>query len=90
MNCHTCGKTLGEMRATVQAHPDDRVLCFCSKPCLLAYLGPDRPLTRRIESGQSERSTPQDVVVGGFRKYQTPSDPPPWSKEWWKKHRFSS
>lgn len=44
---------------------NDAAMHFCGWSCIQTWLGPDRPLTRRLLWVKKGRVTPQPVVVGG-------------------------
>lgn len=63
MNCSHCGKELTVYRIEVMMPGAVYPYGFCDRPCLIAWLGADRPLSRRVEQAQNRAGTPQPIVV---------------------------
>jgi hypothetical protein len=64
MNCHHCEKEIPHGQAVLVWEPDEMTKRFCDLECISAWLGPDRPLSRRVEAAKKGGSAPQPVVVG--------------------------
>ena len=69
MNCHHCEKEIPHGQAILVWEPDEMTKRFCALDCIRAWLGPDRPLNRRLKELEKELAPPQPVVVGQPHKY---------------------
>lgn len=63
MNCTQCGKGLHLPSAIYLDAYTRNMGAFCDRACLRAWLGPDRPLSRRVEQAQNKALSPQHIVV---------------------------
>jgi hypothetical protein len=68
MNCQQCKKEIPHGQAVLVWEPDEMTRRFCALDCIRAWLGPDRPLSRRLENGKNGGSIPQHVVVEQLHK----------------------
>lgn len=64
MNCTQCGNKTVAFRRVVLVELDLDPYAFCNRDCLRAWLGPDRPLSRRLEAVLNGGAAPQHMVVG--------------------------
>lgn len=62
MNCPNCGKVTKVHGTLILIVEDDYDRWFCDRACLRAWLGPDRPLTRRLEAPPRAAFVPQHIV----------------------------
>ena len=80
MNCSQCGRdTYFTDTYWVLTTPQAQY-SFCGRDCVSAWLGPDRPLLRRVEEAKNRAPSPQHVVVGvpKWRCAHGESDTPCW------------
>lgn len=65
MICSNCGTKLKALTEGVHVDEGGVQWMFCNRDCLRAWLGPDRPLSRRVEAAQSGGLSPQHIVSCG-------------------------
>lgn len=63
MNCSQCREEISYLTDLITLQHIDGNRAFCDWPCLRAWLGPDRPLSRRVEQPQKPAPSPQHVVA---------------------------
>lgn len=63
MNCYQCGKHVRLLHAWLIDKPGVPMAVMCGEGCLRAWLGPDRPLSRRVEEAETVGLSPQHIVV---------------------------
>lgn len=63
MNCSKCGSDVNVRAAWFVEPPETNAMVFCDEACVRAWMGPDRPLSRRLGEAELQRLSPQHIVV---------------------------
>jgi hypothetical protein len=67
MHCSYCGTHTDALSLYEGVPGESKLGVFCGRTCLRAWLGPDRPLSDRIEAAAKVKWWPQHMVEPPYR-----------------------